>query len=91
MPPISAKEFEEKGVAAEKRQKGRRQQEVMRFLNQNSGQAYTQSEVQKALGLSSPQHARSILLSLETKGRVARRAIENQVYYSTLEVTKKGK
>jgi len=90
MAPISAKDFAEKGIPAEKRQKGRRQQEVMRFLNSHKDNAYTQSEVQAALGLSTPQHARSILLALEEKGKVIRRAVGPNVYYSTTE-TKKSK
>jgi len=94
--PISAKEFNEKGEPAEKRQKGRRQVEVMRFLNMNADEAFSQSEVQKELGLATPQQARSVLLALEAKGRVIRQAIDANIYYGTAEApapkaTKKSK
>ena len=89
MAPISAKEFEKEGIEPTKRQKGRRQQEAMRFLNGNAGSAYTQGEVQEALSLSTPQHARSILLALEAKGRVERKAVGEHVYYCTSETKPK--
>jgi len=79
--PISAKKFEQDGVPAENRQRGERQLQVMQYLQHNPETAYTQSEVAKALGLSTPQQARSCLLALEAKGKVVRQAIGSQIYY----------
>lgn len=75
MSPIAATEFETKGLPVEDRVRVDRKNEVLAFLIDNKGSAYTQKEVADNFGVKQTQ-ARSVLMALIEDGKVRRKEVK---------------
>jgi len=87
MSPIEATEFESKGVSVEDRVRVDRKNEVLTFMTENKGSAYTQKEVADHFDMQQTQ-ARSVLMTLIEDGKVRRAEVKvdesPRIYYAAV-------
>ncbi len=82
--PIEAEVFAEKRQQPKPKKRGFNQIRILEFLQENSNQAFTQSEIQKETEIKYGPSVNSALHSLKKQGKIFCRTIDRLLYWRAI-------
>ena len=78
---MKSSDFDKEMMEPKTKRSGRNQQDILNLLMRNPGLAYTQTEIQEAIGAKHPSAVNYSLHALQARGEVRVRVVEGIQYW----------